>query len=115
MDDPETFTDTEQLLLMAAAIQGLGPDTDLSRANTARVVDQALRWRGLSAEEIRRGWEEPEIHPVNEEVYDVLIRMTHPMPDRAPERPGAPLLEGEGNWGVPGDPRPVRHSTIRAG
>jgi|GEM_PF-6774912 len=77
MDDRKTLTETERLLLMAAAVHDLGPDTDLAYANTARVVDQALRWRGLSVEEIRNGWREPESHPINEEVYNVLIRMTH--------------------------------------
>ena len=60
---------------MAAAVHGLGPDTDLSRANTARVVDQVLRWRGLNAEEIQSGWKELECDPVHEEVYNALIRM----------------------------------------
>ena len=52
---PETLTETERLLLMAAAIHDLGPATDLGRANSARVVNQVLRWRGLSAEEITTG------------------------------------------------------------
>ena len=104
MDDMETLTETERLLLMAAAVQRLGPSTDLDRATTALVVDQVLRWLGLSAEEINCGWQEPTINPINEEVYNVLIRMTYQMPDRAPERPGTPLFEGNGNWGVPGDP-----------
>ena len=120
MDDLETLTETERLLLMAAAVQGLGANADLSRANTARVVNQVLRWRGLSAEEISRGWLELEersvrkkrrkggySEPVHEEVYNVLVRMTRQMGrvGRAPERPGEPLFEGSGNWGVPGDPK----------
>ena len=104
MDNKETLTETERLLLMAAAVQRLGPNTDLDRANTARVVDQVLRWICLGAEEISRGWEEPAIGPIHREVYNVLIRMTYQMPNRAPERPGTPLFEGNGNWGVPGDP-----------
>lgn len=78
------------------------------RANTARLVNQALQWRGLTPEEIHQGWEEPESQPVNEEVYNGLIHMTHQIeparPGRVPERPGTPLFEGGGNWGVPGDP-----------
>jgi hypothetical protein len=108
MNDRETLTETERLLLMAAAVQGMGPDTDLDYANTARVVNQALRWRGLSAEEVRRGWRDRECDPAHEDIYNALIRMTHQTqsvgPGRAPERPGAPLFEGGGNWGVPGDP-----------
>ncbi|MCH8807025.1 MAG: hypothetical protein IH986_13170 [Planctomycetes bacterium] len=107
MEGIEMLTETERLLLMAAGVHGLGPNTDLSCANTARVVDQALRWLGLTAEEIRRGLNEPECHPVSEEVYNVLVRMTHQThrdgPGPAPERPGKALFEGGGNWGVPGD------------
>src|SRR5262245_49504878 len=105
MDEGETLTETEWLLLMAAAVHELGPDTDLRRANTARVVNQVLRWRGLSAEEVRCGWRERDCDPIHEEVYKALIRMTHEThrdgPGRAPERPGVPLFEGGGNWGVP--------------
>jgi hypothetical protein len=108
MDKPETLTETERLLLMAAAVHELGPATDLSWANTARVVDQVLRWRGLSAEEVRDGWQEQECGLIQEEVYNALIRMTHQTtragPGRLPERPGVPLFEGGGNWGVPGSP-----------
>jgi hypothetical protein len=104
MDDRETLTAKERLLLMAAAVQGLGPSTDIDRANTARVVDQVLRWLGISAGEIIRGWGEAAIGPIHQEVYNVLIRMTYQMPDRAPERPGTPLFEGKGNWGIPGEP-----------
>src|ERR1700682_3807807 len=108
MDDFNTLTLTERLLLMAAAVHGLGPRTELGYANTARVVNQALRWRGLSAEEIRGGWRNRDCDPVHAEVYDALIRMTHQMqsvgPGRAPERAGPALFEGGGNWGVPGDP-----------
>jgi hypothetical protein len=108
MDQRETLTETERLLLMAAAVHELGPATDLSRANTARVVNQVLSWRGLSAEEVGGGWRELECGPIHEEVYNALIRMTHQThragPGRTPERPGAPLFEDGGNWGVPGDP-----------
>jgi len=93
MDRRETLTETEGLLLMAAAVHALGPATDLSRANTARVVDQVLRWRGLSAEEVRDGWQEQECGPIHAQVYNALIRMTHEIaragPGRPPERPGA--------------------------
>src|SRR5437660_5231768 len=108
MDAREPLTETERLLLMVAAVQGMGPDTDLDYANTARVVNQVLRWRGLSAEEVRRGSRDRDCDPAHEDVYNALIRMTHQTlrvgPGRAPERPGVPLFEGGGNWGVPGDP-----------
>ena len=107
MEEYGTLTDTEQLLLVAAAVHGLGPNTDLNYANTARVVDQALRWRGLSADEVRSGWRTYDCDPAHKEVYEALVKMTlqHTLGgDRPPERTGPPLFEGGGNWGVPGDP-----------
>jgi len=108
MEEHETLTENERLLLMAAAVHELGPCTDLLRANTARVVEQVLRWRGLSAEEIRKGWREWSCDPLHQEVYDTLVRMTLQWQrvgrGQAPVRPGVPLFEGAGNWGVPGDP-----------
>lgn len=108
MDLRETLTETERLLLMAAAVHELGPAADLSRANTNRVVDQVLQWRGLSTEEIRDGWWEQECGTVHAEVYNALVRMTHQIhrvgAGRVPERPGVPLFEGSGDWGIPGDP-----------
>jgi hypothetical protein len=108
MDEIGTLTETERLLLMAATVHGRGAATDLGYANTARVVDQVLRWRGLSAEQVDSGWRTYDCDPVHEEVYYTLVRMTHQIeqsgPGRAPERPGVALFEGGGNWGVPGDP-----------
>ena len=83
MGGPHNLTETEQQLLMAAAVHGLpGPDTDLGRANTARVVNQVLRWRGLSDEQVRAGWREEDCDPDHELVYGVLIRRV-PCPPRA--------------------------------
>lgn len=108
MDSSESLTETERLLLMAAAVQGLGPQTDLERANTVKVVSQVLRWKGLSDEESRSGWDDLDESSVRIDVYETLIRMTHQThrvgPGRPPERAGEPLFEGGGNWGVPGDP-----------
>lgn len=108
MDECKDLSEIERLLLMAAAVQGLGPATDLGRANTARVVRQVLRWRGMSDEQIQASlWQEPP-NALTDKVYDALVRMTQEWhevgPGRAPERPGPPLFEGGGNWGVPGDP-----------
>jgi hypothetical protein len=105
MDDADALTETEQLLLMAAAVHGLGPDASLVCANTARVVDQVLSWRGLTADQIIRGWNELVLPTAHDYVYEALIRMTrHAHSGRAPERAGEPLFEGKGNWGTPGDP-----------
>ncbi len=101
MADSETLTVTEQLLLLAAAAHGLGPNADLNHANTTRVIDQVLRWRGLTEGEIQRGWQESGDHPVHDEVYGTLIRMTFQLPNRAQERLGVPLFVGAGNWGGP--------------
>jgi hypothetical protein len=93
---------------MAAAVHGLGPNTDLTRANTAKVVGQALRWAGLVDDELREAWDAMEDHPAIDQVYGALIRMTLQTqrvgPGRPPERPGEVLFEGSGNWGQPGDP-----------
>jgi hypothetical protein len=98
----------EQQLLMAAAVQGLGPSTDLSRANTARIVNQVLRWRGLTEDQIDSGWRLEDCDPEHDAVYAALVRITHEThsegPGRAPERLGLALFEGGGNWGAPGDP-----------
>lgn len=111
MSEFELLTETEQLLLMAACVQGLGPGSSLVNANTSRVVNQVLRWRGFSDDEIRNGWRANECGwivecgPVHDEAYRALIRMTaHLHSGRQPEKPGMPLFEGKGNWGVPGDP-----------
>ena len=108
MNGIDDLTETEQLLLMAAAVRALGPQTDLMYANTARVVNQVLRWRGLSDDEIRDGWPEHDRHPQHDQVYTALVRMVRVAQRggkwRRPERPGIALFEGSGNWGVPGDP-----------
>ena len=102
------LSEIEQQLLIAAAVHGLGPAADLSRACTARVVDQVLRWRGLTVERMQVGWPDGERDPEHEMVYAALVRMTHQKcPDgsfRPAERAGPVLFEGGGNWGVPGDP-----------
>jgi hypothetical protein len=112
VEEIETLSETERLLLMAAAVRGRGPRSDIMHANTAKIVSQVLHWLGLSDEEIRRGWWESEAGERSVEcakhlaVYEVLIRMTQPLGRRGrwrpAERPGRPLFEGAGNWGVPG-------------
>ena len=93
---------------MAAAVHGYGPGADITRANTARIVWQALDWGGLFNDEVREHWNRGELHPTIDQVYGQLVRMTHQLnrigPGRRPERPGEALFEGGGNWGVPGDP-----------
>src|ERR1700722_9503473 len=91
MGDDGMITDTERLLLMAAAVHGLGPNNDMRRANAAKLVEQALQWLGLSVEEINRQCPDPE-SPRFEEVHNALVRMVHQLqrdrPGRQPERPG---------------------------
>jgi hypothetical protein len=102
------LTEVEQQLLMAAAVHGLGPTTDISRANTVRVVNQVLRWRGFTDEQVQAGWRDDDCDPEHDAVYAALVRMTHQqLPGgglRPGERQGPALFEGGGNWGVPGDP-----------
>jgi hypothetical protein len=108
MDDAIDLTEVERQLLMAAAVHGLGPATDISRANTARVVNQVLHWRGLTAEQVNAGWRDEDCDPEHDAVYAALVRMTHQAVRgggfRPSERPGPALFEGGGNWGVPADP-----------
>ena len=102
------LTEVEQQLLMAAGVHGLGPATDLARANTERVINQVLRWRGLTAEQIDAGWQDEDCDPEHDAVYAALVRMTHQKcrdgSFQTGERPGSALFEGGCNWGVPGDP-----------
>jgi hypothetical protein len=102
------LTVVEQQLLMAAAVHELRPATDLNRANTVRVVNQVLRWRGLTAEQITAGWRDEDCDPEHDAVYAALMRMIHQAcrdgSFRPGERPRPALFEGGGNWGVPGDP-----------
>ncbi|HEX8911252.1 MAG TPA: hypothetical protein VF796_02750 [Humisphaera sp.] len=108
MDAAPDLTEIEQQLLMAAAVHGLGPTTDLGRANSARVVDQVLRWRGRTAEQVPAGWRLEDCDPQHAAVYSALVRMTRQAcrdgSFRPAERPGPALFDGVGNWGVPGDP-----------
>src|SRR5436190_12285719 len=50
----EPNVSSRDLLLMAAAVHELGPGTNLSYANTAKAMRQALHWAGLL-----RGWGGP--------------------------------------------------------
>jgi hypothetical protein len=98
------LTETERQLLMAAAVHRLGPGTDLGRANTARIVNEVLGWRGLNSEQIESGWRDEGPDPAHQAVYTTLVHMTHQMdrdgPGRAPQRPGPALFEGAGNCGL---------------
>jgi hypothetical protein len=97
----------EKLLLMAAAELGFGPQHGLSVANSAKVLRLAARWSGVEDSELRF-MEGPHWHPLVNELFEALVRMVHQVqcegPGRRPERPGAALFEGGGNWGEPGDP-----------
>ncbi len=79
---------------MAAAVQDLGPQTDLQRANTVQVVAQVLRWRGSSEEDSRAGWDDLDEHSGKTDVYEALIRMAHQKHREGPGRP--PTCEGRG-------------------
>jgi hypothetical protein len=115
MADVDTLTEIEQLLLVAAAVHGLGPQTNLNIANADKVVGQALEWAGLMGEESREAWEQIEYRPAIVQVYGALIRMTHQIlqvgPGRPPARPGEALFEGGGNFGTADAPQAFPHFT----
>lgn len=95
----DEFTEIERQLLRAALELDFGASTDLSRANTARVVDRVLAWRGLSAQQIATGWRADDCDLEHATVYAALVRMI-----REPRTAGSALFEGGGNWGTPDDP-----------
>lgn len=107
MGSASDLTEVEKQLLMAAVVHDLRPATDLSQANSVRIVNQVLQWCGLSAEQIDSGWRVSDCDPEHETVYAALVRMTHQKCRdgnlRPAERPGPALFEGGGNWGVTGD------------
>lgn len=91
---------------MAAVVHKLGPKTDLSYANTFKVMRQALHWAGLLHGEIERSFESynNECPPVAQ-FYEAMISM---MPQAGPTEV---LFEGEGNWGGPGELPASAHFT----
>jgi hypothetical protein len=68
--------DRERLLLMAALIHGVRPREEV-RANCMRVIRQALIWAGLWKDGMHRG---SPLHPVVDDWYRTLIRMTQHLP-----------------------------------
>jgi hypothetical protein len=105
----------EQLLMIAAAVHEMTPGGTLGMANSYRVVNQVLRWRGLSQDQIRRGWAKLEDEAIrgqrhvepcspNEDVYSVLVKMVQEWQAYVPELKQEPLFQGMGNWGVRGNP-----------
>lgn len=109
LSEAEPLSRIEKLLLMAAAVHGLRPGSNIRYANTARVVHTALEWAGLYSEEVAGRWSADEWHPALDEVYEPLVRMTQVElrtgDFRPAERCGPALFEGSGDWGVPGDPK----------
>jgi hypothetical protein len=103
--DPEALSEMERLLLMAAADHELGPDTDLSYANCARVVARVLLWEGLVDDEILAAWAESEYHPAIARCYGTLIAMIQHQPS------SEALFEGQGNLGTPESPGAFPHFT----
>jgi hypothetical protein len=94
-----------ELLLMAAAVQELGPRTNLEYANTVKVMRQALHWAGLLHGEIEEHFESYRECPPVTGFYEALISMM------AQSKPSEVLFEGGGNWGGHGEPRAAAHFT----
>ena len=101
----EPILSARDLLFMAAAVHKLGPKTDLSRANTMKVMRQALHWGGLFHGEIKKCFESYDECPPVAQFYEALISM---MPQ---SRPKEVLFECGGNWGGPGERRASAHFT----
>ena len=85
------LTKAEQLLLMAAAVCGLGPRTDLSIARAGKVVYQAMDWAGL-LDRNQTVWIPSTEHP-GLTIYQTLMRMTNWEGGPRAERPGEVLFE----------------------
>lgn len=108
MSELPPLTEFERLLLMAAEVQGMGPNTTLHYANTAKVILQVLDWCEAWDDEVIHCWDNDEEHPAIERFYDPLVRMIPIRPMRGPivlRRPGEQLFEGGGNWETPCRPR----------
>ncbi len=101
----EPSLSARDLLLMAAAVHKLGPQTNLSYANTAKVMRQALHWAGLLHGEIEECFESYNECPPVTEFYEALISMMRQ------SMPTEVLFEGGGNWGGPSEPRASAHFT----
>ncbi len=114
MANTEMLTDMEKLLLMAAATNGLGPDTPWTRAHSSKVVGRALHWAGLVDDQVRTAWMSDEYCPAITQCYGALIRMIRQVLKvgfKEPERPGEPLFEGAGNFGTPDNPHAMPQFT----
>lgn len=108
MSELPQLTEIESLLLMAAEVQGIGPNTPLQFGNTAKVLLQVLDWCNVWDDEVSHCWNNDEEHPSIERLYDPLVRMIPSGPMRGPivlRRPGEQLFEGRGNWETPCRPR----------
>jgi hypothetical protein len=90
MHDTSGLTENQKLVLMAAAVHGLGPETDLMYANARRVVRQALVWQGYWDQELDAVWNPYDGSPALEAVYGALLSLI---------KMGEPLFEGAGNLG----------------
>ena len=101
----EPTISARDLLLMAAAVHRLGPETDLTHANTYMVMRQALHWAGLLHGEIETCFESYDDAPPVSKFYDALTSMI------LQKRPTEVLFEGGGNWGGPGLRRAAAHFT----
>ncbi len=95
MHTPDSLTPDQKLVVMAAAVHGLGPETALKYANARRVVRLSLIWKGFSGHALEAAWNPYDGSAVLNEIYRAMISL---MPHESDE----PLLEGAGN--VAGNP-----------
>jgi hypothetical protein len=101
----DVLSDNQKLLLMAAAVNKLGPDIELRYANSAVIVSQAIIWANLWSKEIDLAWNRFEYHPVIRSVYGALIQMIQDQPA------SDVFFKGAGNFGTSENPASFPHFT----
>ena len=101
----EPTISARDLLLMAAAIHRLGPETDLTHGNGARVMRQALHWAGLLHGASETCFESYDDAALVTQFYDAQAVMI------LQNGPTEVLSEGGGNWGGPGFRPAATHFT----
>jgi hypothetical protein len=99
------LTKVEQLLLMSAAVNRRGPYADLTRASTLRVIRPVLEWTGWIERDLKVTTSFEDC-PGLMQCYRALIRMLSIQGKHGtwskPKRPGKPLFQGNGMFGLNG-------------
>lgn len=97
-----SITDDEKLLLIAALLEGMSPDSPVDRANTSRLVWRAVLISGRASGDEMDAWVRHE-DPEPEAILDLYHTLVHMVQVRY-QNPRLALFDGRGNWGDPSDP-----------